>query len=200
MGLFEQMDAWLFRFLNHNLVHPAVDDLMLFVTNPKLSLHVIVLALLFIFFRKGKEALFIFLLLLLAVGIADFTASGIMKPLFQRVRPCFALDGVRLLLARQTHSWSFASSHAANSTAIASLVWIFFWHGELVDKVYTALIIVYALMISFSRIYIGVHYPGDVLGGMLVGLFSATLVYTAASWTVKNVVHRRLMQKGAAEE
>ncbi|HWR00846.1 MAG TPA: phosphatase PAP2 family protein [Chlorobaculum sp.] len=193
MGLLEQADTWLFRILNLNLVNPAADDLMLFLTNWKLSAHILVLAAAFMLIRKGKDGLVVILLLVIAVGIADFTASGIMKPLFHRVRPCFALDGVRLLV-NQSHSWSFASSHAANITAGVSLVWIFFWRGATVDKVFTIIMIVYAALVAFSRIYIGVHYPGDVLGGMLIGLASATVVYTSAAWTIKRFVHSGAMR------
>jgi undecaprenyl-diphosphatase len=197
MGGLEQADAWLFQLLNHAPAHPALDDLMLFLTSPKHSVHILVLLALFILVRKGKEAFYLIPLLLLAVGLADFTASGIMKPLFHRVRPCFALDGVRLLVD-QSRSWSFASSHAANSTAIASLVWLFFWRGEAVDKAFAVVVIIYAAMVSFSRIYIGVHYPGDVLGGIGIGLASAALMYTAFAWFVKNVVHRRAIRNGGA--
>jgi undecaprenyl-diphosphatase len=197
MGGLEQADAWLFQLLNHKLAHPALDDLMLFLTTPKLSGHIFVLLALFIAIRKGKEAIYLVPLFLLAVGLSDFTASGIMKPLFHRVRPCFALEGVRLLVD-QTRSWSFASSHASNSMAIASLVWLFFWRGEAVDKAFTVVVIFYAVMVSFSRIYIGVHYPGDVVGGIVIGLASAALMYTASAWIVKNVVHRRALQNGGA--
>jgi len=198
MGGLEQVDAWLFQLLNHTLAHPALDDLMLFLTKPKFSGHILWLTALFIVLRKGRDGFWIVLLLLLSVGIADYTASGIFKPLFQRVRPCFALEGVRLLVD-QTHSWSFASSHAANSTAIAALIWIFFWKGKLIDKLFTVTMIIYAAMVAFSRIYIGVHYPGDVLGGIVIGLVSAALIYTAFAWIVKNVVHRRAMLNGGVE-
>lgn len=198
MGGLEQVDAWLFQLLNHTLAHPALDDLMLFLTKPKFSGHILWLTALFIVLRKGRDGFLIVLLLLLSVGIADYTASGIFKPLFQRVRPCFALEGVRLLVD-QTHSWSFASSHAANSTAIATLIWIFFWKGKLIDKLFTVTMIIYAAMVAFSRIYIGVHYPGDVLGGIVIGLASAALIYTAFAWVVKNVVHRRAMLNGGVE-
>lgn len=197
MGGLEQADAWLFQLLNHSLVRPELDDLMLFLTIPKLSGHIFLLLALFIAVRKGKEAFYLIPLLLLAVGLADFTASGIFKPLFQRVRPCFALEGVRLLVD-QTRSWSFASSHAANSTAIATLVWLFFWRGEAVDKAFTTVVIAYAAMVSFSRIYIGVHYPGDVLGGIAIGFASAALMYTSFAWFVKNVVHRKALRNGGA--
>ena len=192
-----QADAWLFQLLNHRLAYPALDDLMLFLTSPKRSAHIFALLALFIVVRKGKEAFYLIPLFLLVVALSDFTASGIMKPLFHRIRPCFALDGVRLLVD-QSHSWSFASSHAANSAAIASLVWLFFWRGEAVDKAFTVVVIFYAAMVSFSRIYIGVHYPGDVVGGIVIGIASAVLIYTASAWIVKNVVHRRALQNGGA--
>jgi undecaprenyl-diphosphatase len=199
MGGLEQADAWLFQLLNHGLAHPALDDLMLFLTSPKHSAHILVLLALFILVRKGKNAFFVIPLFLFAVGVTDYTASGIMKPLFHRIRPCFALEGVRLLVDQSHSSWSFASSHAANSTAIAGLVWLFFWRGDTVDKVFTVVVIAYASMVAFSRIYIGVHYPGDVLGGIVIGIAGAALIYTAFAWFVKNVVHRRAMQNGRVE-
>ncbi len=87
------------------------------------------------------------LLALLSIGLADFTASGILKPLVQRVRPCFALDHVRLLVS-QPRSYSFASSHAANSAAFAAITWIFFHRGELVEKLFTGVMILFALAVS----------------------------------------------------
>lgn len=194
MGAVEQLDIWFFRVLNLGLVHPAADDLMLFLTRPGLSLHLLILAAAFMLIRRGKDGLIVLLLAGLAVGISDFTASGILKPLFHRVRPCFALQGVRLLFD-QSHSWSFASSHAANSAAIASIVWIFFRGGETVDKAFCLLMILYALLVAFSRIYLGVHYPGDVLGGIVVGVVAAVVVYTAAAWALKRFVHVAAMRR-----
>ncbi len=192
MSSIEQADVWLFRLLNHNLVNPAADDLMVLLTGGRFSWHIFVLVAFFMVIRKGKGGFLVILLALIAVGLADSVASGILKPLVQRVRPCFALDHVRLLIS-QPHSYSFASSHAANSTAVATVTWIFFHRGLLVEKLFTGLIICYAFVVSFSRIYVGVHYPGDVLAGMAVGICSALLVYLFFSWIMKNIIQPRLM-------
>ncbi len=196
MAPIEQVDVWLFRLLNLNLVHPSTDDLMVFLTNGRLSWHIFLLALLFMVARKGKNAFVIILFALLAVGLADFVASGLLKPLVQRLRPCFALDHVRLLIS-QPQSYSFASSHAANSAVVATVTWIFFHRGVLVEKLFTGTMIFYALAISFSRVYVGVHYPGDVLAGMVIGVCSALLVYLLFSWLFKNILQPWLIRKGS---
>jgi undecaprenyl-diphosphatase len=193
MALIEQADVWLFRLLNLHLIHPAADDLMVFLTTSNLSGHILFLTALFVLIRSGKFGLLIIFLALLSLGLADFVASGILKPLVQRIRPCFALDHVRLLI-NQPHSYSFASSHAANSAAVASILWIFFHRGVLVEKFFTMIMILYALAISFSRAYVGVHYPGDLLVGMVIGVCSATLTYILFSWVVKNVIQPRFMR------
>ena len=193
MALIEQADVWLFRLLNLNLVNPAADDLMVFLTSGRLSWHIFVLATLFMVIRKGNTGFLVILFALLAVGISDFAASGILKPLVQRIRPCFALDHVRLLIS-QPHSYSFASSHAANTAAVATVTWIFFHRGVLVEKCFTCLMICYALAVSFSRVYVGVHYPGDVLAGTVIGIGTVLLIYLVFSWLLKNIIQPRLMR------
>lgn len=193
MAPLEQADVWLFRLLNRELVHPAADDLMVFLTNGRLSWHIFLLATLFMVTQKGKTGFLLIFLTLLAVGLSDVVASGLLKPLVQRIRPCFALDNVRLLIS-QPRSYSFASSHAANSAAVAVMTWIFFHRGALVEQLFTGVMIFFALALSFSRVYVGVHYPGDVLAGMLIGLCSALLVYLLFSWVLKNIIHPRQMR------
>ena len=196
MALIEQADVWLFQLLNLHLVHPAADDLMVFLTRVKLSWHIILLAALFMIIRRGKSAFLVIVLALFAVGIADVVASGILKPLVQRIRPCFVLDHVRLLVS-QPRSYSFASSHAANSAAVATVIWIFFYRGPFVEKLFTIIMVLYALAISWSRVYVGVHYPGDVIAGMMIGVCSAMLVYLISSWVLKNIMQLRIMRRKA---
>ncbi|ASQ91519.1 phosphatase PAP2 family protein [Prosthecochloris sp. GSB1] len=185
MELLQQADTWLFQIVNLYWVHPAADDLMVFLTKPRLSGHIFVLAALFMVVRRGWRGVAILLLSLLAVGLADWITSGVFKPLFQRTRPCFILEDCRLLVS-QSRSWSFASSHASNSAAVASMIWIFFGRGLLVEKTFTGVMIVYAFLVAWSRMYVGVHYPSDILAGALVGVCCAAFVYTVFAWVVKN--------------
>lgn len=187
--LIEQADRWLFGVLNSRLASPAMDGLMVFLTSADRSWPILLFIALFMLVRRGRMGLVPVLLALAAVGLSDYTASGILKPLVQRVRPCFALEHVRLLVD-QSHSFSFASSHAANTAAVASTVWIFFSRGPLLDRAFTALSLLYAALVGFSRIYVGVHYPGDVLAGMAIGIAWASLCYLVYSWAMKNFVRR----------
>ncbi|NTW82201.1 MAG: phosphatase PAP2 family protein [Chlorobiaceae bacterium] len=193
MSILEQADAWLFQRINLDLVHPAADDLMVFLTRDNLSGHIYLLAILFIVIRKGKLGLPTVILALIAVGISDFTASTLLKPIVQRIRPCFELDHCRLLVT-QVRSYSFASSHAANSAAAAAMTWIFFHRGVVIERLFSVFMMVYAFLIAWSRVYVGVHYPGDVLAGMLVGIGSAFLVYVIYSWLLKNIIHAGILR------
>lgn len=111
--------------------------------------------------RKGA------LLGLISVGIADLLSNGIKKG-FPMLRPCVELQDITLRVGL-LDSYGTASSHAANMAALAFvMVYYFKWWG-------TPWILV-ALLTGLSRIYVGVHYPSQVLLGYLCGLFSAFLV------------------------
>lgn len=106
----------------------------------------------------------------LAILMADQTASGFMKPFFERLRPCYEprLEGLMYNYGGCGGMYGFVSSHAANTFALAvylNLVfrdrlkgfgWLYLW----------------AAMVSYTRIYLGVHYPSDIFVGALVGIFS----------------------------
>ena len=65
----------------------------------------------------------------------------------------------------------------------------------LVEKLFTGTMILYALSVSFSRVYVGVHYPGDVLAGMVIGIGSAFVIYLIFSWLLKNIIQPRQMRQ-----
>lgn len=121
---------------------------------------------------KWQRGLVQILLLICAVGMADYIASGIMKPFFERLRPCQdpSLDHLITLVGSCGGKYGFASSHAANSASLAG--GLFFMFRQRWPK-FTIWMICWALIVGYSRIYVGVHYPGDVLAGMFVGILTS---------------------------
>lgn len=156
------LDLHFFRVINVDLKNAFFDSLMPFITRPGpfvLPLTLIGLGLIVWGGRKGRIVVVMALLLL---GVSN-AASELVKLLFQRPRPCLALEAVRLLVGCSAGSFSFPSSHASNITAQA----LFF------ASAYRPLAIplfVVAAAVGYSRVYVGVHYPVDVAGGTLVGL------------------------------
>lgn len=119
----------------------------------------------------------------LTVGLADTISSKWIKYAFMRQRPCqdeFFAPYIRLLAHYCPGNPSFTSSHAANHFAIASFI---YFAGKSVFGKRLGWFFVWAFFISYSQVYIGIHYPLDIIGGGLVG--------TAIGWVVANVYNRR---------
>lgn len=173
----------IFRLLNTGTANPLLDAVMPAVTDFRRSrwLLILVWALLVIFGRqKGRYAA---LVLIPLIAASDQIAASLIKPLVERMRPCEVLGGVHLWygpegwittpaeVARSyKSSWSFPSNHATNITAgmlFLGLVW---------RRALPALLAV-AVLVSWSRIYIGVHWPLDVLAGMAIGAGLAWLAW-----------------------
>ena len=112
----------------------------------------------------------------LVLTICDQTASTICKPLFHRLRPSHepALYGlVDLVNGRRGGLYGFFSSHAANSFGLATFAAL-----TLRNRIASLTLYLWAALTSYSRIYLGYHYPGDILAGILFGLFAGWLIYT----------------------
>jgi undecaprenyl-diphosphatase len=111
----------------------------------------------------------------LAVGAADFIASGILKDLVARPRPTRVpeLEGVlHLVNGYRSGRYGFVSSHAANTMACA-LLFSLIWR----DKIATCGLMLWVAANCYSRMYLGVHYPTDILGGLIVGALVAVAMY-----------------------
>jgi undecaprenyl-diphosphatase len=117
----------------------------------------------------------------LAVGMADFIASGILKPLVARPRPTRVpdLEGVlHLVNGYRSGKYGFVSSHAANTMACA-LLFSLIWR----KKITTFLLMLWVAANCYSRMYLGVHYPLDILGGLIVGMGTALLGFVVLRWS-----------------
>jgi undecaprenyl-diphosphatase len=122
--------------------------------------------------QEHNKALTVILLGLITLAISDPVSSQIFKPLIHRVRPChpdFFVNSAHMLFGFKS-SLSFPSSHSTNMFALAFVFSMFYPSRWLCFYSFAALI-------GFSRIYVGVHYPGDVLGGALLGVMIAWIVY-----------------------
>lgn len=115
---------------------------------------------------------------LISIGLSDGTAS-ILKTIFERPRPCQTLEEVNLLVGCG-ESFSFPSNHAANAFSLATaLTYIF--RGASIPLYFIAVVI------AFSRIYVGVHYPSDVVSGALLGISTFFVVLAVYKWVKKNI-------------
>jgi undecaprenyl-diphosphatase len=164
------LDRGLFRTLNSGLAWGPLDVVMPFITDKShfIALGVVVIAVLVI---KGKKSdLRALVFVALTVLVSDFAATQL-KDVFARVRPCQALTGVRLLVGCGG-SYSFPSGHATN--IFAAMVFL-----SLRYRKYAPFFIAAAVAVAYSRVYVGVHYPLDVLGGAVLGSFFGFLFYEA---------------------
>jgi undecaprenyl-diphosphatase len=169
--MLEGLLAWdehTFRVLNEGWVNPSLDYLMPLVTNgSNYNGPLLVTAIILIVIGRLRGLRFV-VLAIISVVIADAIGTHVFKYAFLRPRPCIALEGVRLLVGC-TNLSSFPSNHAVNSSALATLVILY---RPRLSLPAAALV----FLIGFSRIYVGVHYPLDVLGGSALGIVVALVL------------------------
>lgn len=125
--------------------------------------------------RKVPVCAVMIVVIVLAVGAADFIASGILKDLVARPRPTRVpeLEGVLHLVNNyRSGQYGFVSSHASTTMACA-LLFSLIWR----KKIATVGLMLWVAMNCYSRMYLGVHYPLDIIGGLLVGALVAVAGY-----------------------
>lgn len=125
--------------------------------------------------EKVPVCVVMIVVIVLAVGAADFIASGILKDLVARPRPTRVpeLEGVLHLVNNyRSGQYGFVSSHAANTMA-CGLLFSLIWR----KKIATIGLMLWVAMNCYSRMYLGVHYPLDIIGGLLVGALMAVVGY-----------------------
>jgi undecaprenyl-diphosphatase len=172
-------DVWLFHVLNGSWTNPVFDVVMPFVTDLNRQPWMLALVAALVVWAvwrggiRGRQAV---LVLVLTILIMDQFSSAVLKDLFVRPRPCHELPDVRLLVGCGG-GMAFPSSHAVNTFAGALVIGFFYpralWY-----------LMGYALLVAYSRVYVGVHYPLDVIGGAVMGLLGAAVVLWAAERTI----------------
>lgn len=171
MQIFINFDTHVFNVINQKWVSVFLDNVMTFVTNWHNTWWILLaMALVWIVISANRmNTAKIILGCILAVGLSDVVNHRVIKPLIKRDRPEFTLgrQNIRLLVPQAT-GHSMPSNHAANAFAAAS--YISFLQPA-------AAVIVYPLawLVAYSRVYVGVHYPSDIIVGALLGVIYAVI-------------------------
>jgi len=168
------LDTELFLYL-HGLRTPWLDPPMVWFTARNTWIPFYGALVGWLVYRYRRAALGRVLMLAAAVALSDQAASGVLKPLTLRLRPCHepALQKFIHPVVACGGTYGFASSHAANTFALAMGLWLLLGrqHGAV------RWVFLWAVLVSYSRIYVGAHYPLDVLAGAGIGVLMASLSY-----------------------
>ena len=164
-----------------NGLHDVFQDAFWWLVTAKGSSLLLVLGLVWVLLHKSRcHALLVLAMLALTVVIADQVSSGLIKHLVERLRPTHdpSLESaVHVINGYRGGLYGFVSSHAANFSAVAVLVSLVMRHRVVTISMFT-----WTLLQCYSRMYLGVHYPGDILGGLVVGMVTGWLVWQLMRW------------------
>ncbi|PWT72684.1 MAG: hypothetical protein C5B59_15095 [Bacteroidetes bacterium] len=161
-------DHWLFTKINQEWTNRFFDQIFPFLREAQLWIPFYLFLLVFITMNFGKKGWWWTLTLTMTAVLSDLLSSSLVKQVIFRYRPCrdpAMTDQVRLLVNYCPQSSSFTSSHACNHFAAA--VFIFLTLKQ--TSRWWRLVFLWAFSISYAQIYVGVHYPLDVLGGIILG-------------------------------
>ena len=170
----KQIDTELLIFLN-NLGTESWDPIWIAITDKFTFLPLFLLIIFLLFKKNGIKGLFIILLFISFLILFTDQFTNLVKDFTQRLRPC-RLDELQNLLRDidiRCGKYGFFSAHAANSISVA--VFILNCVNESVKKFLKPILILWVLFFSYSRIYLGVHYPLDTIFGLTFGLLSGYL-------------------------
>ncbi|MEQ9593609.1 MAG: phosphatase PAP2 family protein [Cyclobacteriaceae bacterium] len=184
-----ELDTELLLFFNG--FHSSWMDPIMMLATKTLTWLPLYLALIYLIIKfKRWDTIYILLGVALTVTLADQITSSFMKPFFARLRPSQeeSLIGVLHLVNNYKGGlYGFASSHAANTFGVATFIYLLFR----ARYPWITAIFLWASFVSYTRIYLGVHYPGDILVGAMVGILSGVTGFTFANFLLKEVQKRK---------
>ena len=171
----DSFDKWLFLQLNNRHTYIVLDAVLPWLRDAVFWAPLYLFILSFMMLNYGRRGLWWSLGFICSVALADLAGTRIFKEGFERLRPCqdpeFQMY-VRLLLKRCSGSYSFVSNHAANHFALATFCSLTFYP---VFRRWVYLGYLWAFLIAYAQVYVGVHYPLDVFAGALLGMLAGLL-------------------------
>ena len=195
MEIFNPFDGAILLWIQDNVRSDALTPIMKLITHlGDKGLFWIVLTLILLCFKKTRR-MGVICALSMAIGLLITNVA--IKNLVARPRPYREdmIQGLRLIIEEQK-DWSFPSGHTTNSLATA---WVIFRRttlsrtGGVIGRFLGILALALAILISLSRLYVGVHYPTDVIGGVIIGIFSAEVAI--ALWKIIYRRNKRLLKR-----
>ena len=177
-----KLDTQLFIFFN-SINSPFWDKIMWWISGSKSWIPLYLIIIIYIIYKFRWKAVITLVIIAILITLSDQISVRLFKDVFQRLRPCHnpALqDIVHLVHNKCGGKYGFVSSHAANTFAIAIFLSRLFKY-----KYFSIFIILWAAVVSYSRIYLGVHYPFDILGGAILGSVSGWLFYLLHEFSQK---------------
>jgi undecaprenyl-diphosphatase len=185
--MLERLDQQFFLLLN-SAHSPFFDQVMYAISGKVIWIPLYLAILIYLGVKYKRKFLIILLFIILAATLAD-QVSVLIKNYFLRLRPCHepALEGlVHLVRGECGGLYSFVSSHASNSFDVALLSLLF-----IRKRWFSITIVIWALVVGYSRIYLGVHYPGDVICGSILGALIGWSIYSLYVLTDNRILQHK---------
>lgn len=162
----ENIDRLLFLLINHDADHAFLDNIMIALRNPFTWIPLYIF-MLYVAIKNARARWWLFALLtLVCFALTDSISASVLKPLFERPRPCIELRGMARSLVGCGGIYSMPSSHAANHFGLAAF---WFWSIFVITGKKWNWLWLWAFAIGYAQIYVGKHYPSDIVVGAMLG-------------------------------
>lgn len=153
-------------FLQNYVRNPVLNALLIpFTLSNNAGISCILIVAVFIYFKSLRKA---GILMGISLLLEFLLNNLIIKNLFARIRPYEVIDGL-ILLVGKAPDYSFPSGHTGSAFALAVVIFM------VMDRKYGVIALILASLMGFSRLYVGIHYPSDVLGGVILGVVTSVI-------------------------
>ena len=186
MEIFYSIDLAIFYFFNHTISTGFLDKFFSIITNVNNWYITYLILLGILFFKGGRIGKIAVLGIIVLITVTDQTGYKLLKEFFERARPCNALSNVLTPLGC-TGSFSFPSNHALNNFAAAA------FFSKLFPK-YKIVLFVSASLVAISRVYLGLHYPSDIIAGAALGMIFG-YIFALAVLKINEHLNNRMLSK-----